>query len=69
VVKKVEVGLKFHDLRRTAVKSFNDALVPQSTAMDLVGHKTASVYRRYSITNEQALREAVARRDAARNAG
>jgi hypothetical protein len=54
---------------RTAVKAFNDARVPRSTAMELVGHRTESMYRRYSIADEQALRDAVAQRDAARSAG
>jgi hypothetical protein len=31
--------------------------VPRSTAVDLVGHKTESIYRRYAIPNVVALRQ------------
>ena len=33
--------------------------VPQSTAMKLTGHKTASVYRRYAIADHVVLEEGV----------
>ena len=35
--------------------------MPRSQAMKLVGHKTESIYRRYAISNEADLREAVAK--------
>jgi len=38
--------------------------VSQSVAMALSGHKTASVYRRYRIVDENDLREALARTQA-----
>jgi integrase len=47
-----------HDLRRTASRDFNRLGVPNITAMKLTGHKTESVYRRYAIVDEKALREA-----------
>jgi hypothetical protein len=50
-----------HDLRRTAVRALNRAGVARSTAMMLVGHRTESIYRRYSIDDEASLREAVAK--------
>ncbi len=31
--------------------------VPRSVAMQLVGHRSEAIYRRYSITNETDLRE------------
>jgi excinuclease UvrABC nuclease subunit len=46
-----------------------NALVPQVVAMQITGHKTTSMYRRYSITEKddvaQAL-ERVARREVRR---
>ena len=47
-----------HDLRRTAVRNFERAGVPRSTAMAMVGHKTESIYHRYAIVDETSRREA-----------
>ena len=44
-----------HDFRRTAVRNLERAGVPRSTAMQLVGHKTESIYRRYAIVAKQDL--------------
>ena len=49
----------FHDLRRSAVRNLERAGVPQSTAMKLTGHLTASVYRRYAIADHEVLEEGV----------
>jgi len=53
-----------HDMRRSAVRTFERAGVPRSVAMSIVGHKTDSIYRRYAIVDEAMQREAAARLDA-----
>jgi integrase len=53
-----------HDLRRTAVRNLERAGVGRAAAMRIVGHKTESIYRRYSIVDEQTLREAAVKIDA-----
>lgn len=42
-------GMVIHDMRRSAVRTFERAGVPRSVAMSLIGHKTESIYRRYAI--------------------
>jgi integrase len=46
-----------HDFRRTAVRNLERASVPRSAAMELVGHKTESMYRRYAICDESMLKD------------
>jgi integrase len=57
-------GMLVHDMRRSAVRTFERAGVPRSVAMSLVGHKTEAIYRRYAIVDESMQREAAARLDA-----
>jgi integrase len=57
-------GKLIHDMRRSTVRRLERAGVPRSTAMQMVGHKTESIYRRYAIVDPAMLREAAARLDA-----
>jgi integrase len=54
-------GRLVHDLRRTAVRNLERAGVSRSVAMQLTGHKTEAVSRRYAITSAADLAEGVAK--------
>ena len=53
-------GLLVHDLRRSAVTAMINAKVPQLIAMQISGHKTPSMFKRYTIAVEDEMREAQA---------
>lgn len=42
-------GIRPHDFRRSAAKAMQRAGVPQKICMDVMGHKTDSMFRRYAI--------------------
>jgi integrase len=52
-------GRLFHDFRRTASRNLRRRGVSEELAMLITGHKTTSMFRRYNITDETDLRQAV----------
>jgi integrase len=50
-------GYRFHGLRRFAAVAHRDAGVPMVVSMKLTGHKTDSMWIRYSIVNEEDQRD------------
>jgi hypothetical protein len=54
-------NLLLHDMRRSTVKMLNDAGIPQAVSMQITGHKSDSVFRRYSIRSDDSVKRALAR--------
>jgi len=54
-----------HDLRRSSIRVMVRAGVTQGVAMQLAGHRTPSVFRRYDIVSQGDLKDAAAKLDAA----
>jgi integrase len=57
-------GTRFHDLRRSGVRNMRRAGVAREVIMRVSGHKTESMFRRYSIVDEGDLLDAANKLDA-----
>jgi integrase len=62
-------GRLFHDLRRSAARDMIRAGVAQTIAMKITGHKTATMFQRYNISDTDDLRDALSRTALYREAG
>ncbi len=58
---KIIPSVIVHDFRRGAIRALSRAGVSEAVAMQLCGHETPSVYRRYRIVTGDDLREAAAK--------
>ena len=54
-----------HDLRRSSIRTMVRAGISEHVAMQLAGHRTPSVFRRYDIVSQTDLTDAAAKLDAA----
>jgi integrase len=52
-------GIRPHDFRRSAAKAMRRAGVPESVCMDIMGHKTNAMFKRYAIVSTSDRRQAV----------
>jgi hypothetical protein len=59
--KRVYRGLLFHDMRRSGVRNLIRAGVSETVAMQISGHKTAAIFRRYNITTTDDRKDALIR--------
>jgi integrase len=57
-------GKLFHDLRRSAVRLMIRGGTNQHVAMEISGHRTPSMFKRYNVGDDDDLREAMERTQA-----
>lgn len=59
---KAEVKwLRFHDLRRSAVRNMDRAGIPRATIRRIIGHETDAMFDRYRIVDQRDVDEAGAK--------
>ena len=58
-IKSPVAGLRFHDLRHTSISALGEAGVPDRVIMDIAGHVSARMLRRYSHIQLEAKRTAI----------
>ena len=59
VRKVTKVDCRLHDLRHSFCTKLADAGVPESTMLDMMGHVSTAMLRRYSHIRAQARRDAI----------
>jgi integrase len=64
-VKKIIPARTFHDLRRSAAREMRNQGVSERVIMELMGHRTRSMFDRYSIVSREDLAAAAAAIDGA----
>jgi len=57
----LQAGVGMNPARQASIR----AGIPETTAMEMTGHRTRSIFKRYAIVDERMLREAGAQLDAA----
>lgn len=50
--------LRFHDLRRSAVRNMDRAGIPRATIRRIIGHETDAMFDRYRIVDQRDINEA-----------
>jgi site-specific recombinase XerD len=60
VREQANVKCRLHDLRHSFCTKLAEAGVPESTMLDMMGHVSPSMLRRYSHIRAQARRDAIA---------
>jgi integrase len=65
---KTPGGRIFHDFRRSSARNLRRAGVPENVCMAVTGHKTRSIFDRYSIVDDTDIAEALTRVQAHVNA-
>ena len=67
VRKKANIECRLHDFRHTFCTKLAEAGTPESTMLDMMGHVSAAMLRRYSHIRAQARRDAIAAIEARAN--